>query len=184
MKKISYALLPAGLIAAGIGIALLPQPADAQLTGNIVLKGTVAQNCSVVVSATAGASTLDLSTGTRRVQVGSAVQNCNKKAGYTLDVSSTNCATGTAGAKLIGATGAEQMRYSGEFNNPATGGSTATVTGLLATSCSTTAQIRGRDVTNAKIAGETSTIFVNYTGDSTLGADTYTDTFTITMTVK
>ncbi len=182
MKKYALALVPAGLLI--LGAVMVPKMADAQLTGNIVLKGTVAQNCSVVVSATAGASTLDLSTGTRRVQVGTAVQNCNKKAGYTLDVSSANCATGTVGAKLIGASGAEQMRYSGEFNNPTTGGSTATVTGLLGTSCSTTAQIRGRDVTNAKITNETTNIFVNYTGDSALGADTYTDTFTITMTVK
>ncbi len=62
-----------------------------------------------------------------------------------------------------------------------TGGSSAIVTGLLATAC--TGQ-NARVVSNAKINGENSTLFVNYTGDGGLSADTYQDTLTLTMNVN
>lgn len=172
-------------LAVVIGAGVLAAPSvRAQQTGTITLTGTIAQQCSVVVTATTGALNLDLSSGSRRVEVGSGMQNCNKKAGYSIRVASANCATGTAGAKLAGAAGGESLRYSVEFNNPTTGGSQPTVTGLLASACTGTSVITGRDVTNSKVSGELSRVFVNYTGDSALAADTYTDTLTITMVVK
>lgn len=173
------------MLALTVGAAIcIAAPASAQQTGTITLTGTVAQQCTVVVTSTAGALNLDLSTGTKRIEVGTGVQNCNKKAGYSIRVASANCATGTVGAKLAGATGGESLRYSVEFGNPTTGGSQATVTGLLAAACTGTSVITGRDVTNSKVSAETSHVFVNYTGDSALAADTYTDTLTITMVVK
>ena len=78
----------------------------------------------------------------------------------------------------------ESLRYSVEFNNPTTGGSQAVVTGLLATACSGASAVVGRDVTNSRIFNELSRIYINYSGDSGLAADSYTDTLTITMVVK
>lgn len=182
MSKKIYGRL-AALIAIGAGI-VVTSSANAQQTGTITLTGTIAQQCSVVVAATASALNLDLSAGSKRVEVGTGQQSCNKKAGYSIRVSSANCASGAAGAKLVGSAAGETLRYSVEFGNPTTGGSQATVTNLLSSACTGTSVITGRDVTNAKVSNEISHVFVNYTGDSALAADTYSDTLTITMVVK
>jgi hypothetical protein len=172
----------AALIAGGA--LLSTHISRAQTSGTITLVGSVATSCSISVTPSAGASTLDLSDGAKRINVGSVLQNCNKMAGYSLHVLSQNCATGTAGAKLIGSAGGEALPFSVEFNNPTTGGSQAVVTGLLATACSGAAAITGRDVTHAKITNENSAIFVNYTGNSGIAADSYSDTLTITLVAK
>ncbi len=166
------------------GTALLATPAGAQQSGTITLIGTVSQNCTISVTPTTAATNLDLSGGTSHIQIGAALQNCNKKAGYTLNVQSQNCATGTPGAKLIGTVGGEFLPYSIEFDNPTTGGSQAVVTGLLSTACTGAAAVIGRDVTGAKISNETSTVYVNYSGNASLAADSYTDTLTITVVSK
>lgn len=173
-----------GFAILALGAAFAPSFASAQQTGSINLAGSMGQNCTITVTATSEASTLDLAT-TARVRVGDILQNCNKKSGYRITVGSDNCATGTAGAKLIGAgTTPENLRYSGEFNNPTTGGSQATITGLLSTACTGDTFILGRSVTNAKITAETSNVYVNYTGDPALAADTYSDVLRITMVVN
>lgn len=173
------------LLAVSAGALLIAaQPASAQDAGSISLIGTVARNCTIIVTSTTSALNLDLSNGTRRVQVGSILQNCNRRAGYQLHVLSDNCGLDTAGAKLVGTVEGETLRYSVEFNNPTTGGSQATVTGLLANACSGASAVIGRDVTNSRIFGETSRVYVNYTGNSGLAADSYTDTLTVTMVVK
>lgn len=175
------------LIAAASGVLGLTALAAilwsaAEAASQVVLTGTVTQNCAINVTADPAAATLDLVTsGARRVQVGTVSQNCNKKAGYNLVVTSTNCATTPTGAKLIGSSVGEKLNYSVESNNPTTGGSTAVVTGLLASSC--TGQ-NARQVSNAKISAENSTLFVNFTGNSSLSADTYQDTVTLTMNVN
>ncbi|MHB1204666.1 MAG: hypothetical protein ACYCZX_03785 [Rhodospirillaceae bacterium] len=170
----------AGVIGAAAAIAFAWTAA--QGASQIILNGSVSQNCAINVTPDAGASTLDLTTsGARRVQVGAVSQTCNKKAGYSLAVTSANCAAAPAGAKLTGSTAGATLAYSVESNNPTTGGSSAIVTGLLATAC--TGQ-NARVVSNAKINGENSTLFVNYTGDGGLSADTYQDTLTLTMNVN
>lgn len=168
---------------AAVGMLFYPDGCEiCQAANDILLQGTVAQNCTVDVTTLAAAGNLPLTTaGAQRVQVGSVLQNCNKKVGYTLVVSSATCATAPTGAKISDPVSGETLAYSGEFANPTTGGSTASVTGLLASSCDT--QI-GRDVTNAKITAETSTVFVNFTGNAALAAGTYQDTLTVTMNVK
>ena len=151
--------------------------------GTLTLNGTVAQSCTLSVTPDINASALNLTaTGAQHVQVGVVNQDCNKKAGYTIVVTSSHCTTPTpAGAKLQGTAAAETLSYSVESHNPTSGGSTATVTGLLATSC-TNQNIR--TVTNAKVSGDDSFLFVNYTGGSALAADTYQDTLTVTMNVN
>ena len=172
----------AGVIAVAAGLSLFSDCEVCEAANQILLQGTVAQNCTLDVTSTAAAGNLPLTTtGSQRVQVGTAAQTCNKKSGYTLTVTSANCATGTAGAKVIDPVPAELLAYSVEFNNPTDGGSQATVTGLLQSAC--TSQV-GRDVTNWKTSGENSLIYVNFTGDGNLAAGTYQDTITITMNVK
>ncbi|MEQ8817556.1 MAG: hypothetical protein RLO51_22520 [Thalassobaculum sp.] len=171
------------VIGTGVGLVLRPDGCDiCQAANDILLQGSVAQNCTVDVTTEAAAGSLPLTTaGAQRVQVGTVLQNCNKKVGYTLAVTSANCAAAPTGAKVVDSVSTEYLAYSGEFANPTTGGSTASVTGLLASAC---AGQTGRDVTNAKIISETSTVFVNFTGNTGLAAGTYQDTLTITMNVK
>lgn len=173
----------AALILVGLGGMWLAEECDVcEAATTILLQSTVATNCTVSVTTDPGALNLPLTTaGVQRVQVGAAEQSCNKKVGYTLDVTSANCSTGTAGAKVLDAVSAESLAYSVEFTNPTTGGSTASVTGLLASAC--TGQT-GRNVTDWKANVESSTVFVNFTGIATLAAGTYQDTLTLTMNVK
>lgn len=155
-------------------------PADA--ASQITLTGTVAPNCTISVTPNPSAANLNLTDGAQHVTVGTVVQSCNKKSGYTIAVTSANCASPSPnGAKLVGSSGGEKLTYSVESHNPSTGGSTPTVTGLLASSCSGQ---NARVVSNTKISAETSTMFVNYTGNASLGADTYQDTLTFTMNVN
>jgi hypothetical protein len=157
---------------------ILPAGAASQIT----LTGTVAHNCTINVTPSAGASGLNLTDGAQHVAVGSIAQSCNKKAGYTIVVTSANCTTpAPTGAKLVGTSGGEKLGYSVESQNPTTGGRVSTVTGLLASNC--TGQ-NARAVTNAKVTGEVSNIFVNFSGNAALSADTYQDTITFTMNVN
>lgn len=179
------------LIIAGIaGVALAAGAAgfwafggcDICLAQTIPLAGNVNANCSITVNTLPAAGTLDLTTlAAEHIEVGTVVQNCNKKSGYTITVTSANCASPTpTGAKLYDSVSTELQPYSMEFTNPITGGSSTDVTGLLTSSC---AAATGRGVTGAKISGETSHVFVNYTVASTLAAGTYSDTVTVTMNV-
>jgi len=175
----------AGLLFVGLlfgsGVAASAWTA-AHAASQIILTGTVGQNCTIGVTPDPSASTLDLTTsGARRIQVGVVLQNCNKRAGYSLQVTSANCVATPIGAKLVGTASAEALAYSVEANNPTTGGSAPAVTGLLATTC--TSQ-NARIVSNAKINDENSTLFVNYNGNGGLSADTYQDTLTLTMYVN
>ncbi len=171
------------VVAAGTALWLSPECDICEAANQILLQGTVAQNCTISVTANASASNLPLTaSGNQHVTAGTVLQSCNKKTGYTLVVTSANCASpAPTGAKVYDSVSGDFLAYSAEFTNPTTGGSAADVSGLLASAC--TAQ-NGRDVTNAKVNNETSTVYVNFTGSSTLSAATYTDTLTITMNVK
>ena len=153
------------------------------LSDTVLLQGVVTANCSVAITDDPGALTLPLLvTGTQHIKVGTILQNCNKKTGYTLTVASANCATPVpVGAKVIDPLSTGYLPYSVEFDNPTTGGSLATIAGLLATSCTTAT---GRTVASALIVAENSTLYINYTGSLLLAAGTYTDTLTVTMNLN
>ena len=156
--------------------------APARAASQITLTGTVTPNCTISVLPDLNAASLSLIAGTQHVTIGTVLQSCNKKSGYTIAVTSANCVSPSpTGAKLIGTSGGEKLVYSVESHNLNTGSSAATVIGLLASGCSGQS---ARVVTSAKINAETSTIFVNYTGISSLGADVYQDTLTFTMNVN
>jgi hypothetical protein len=161
----------------GIGVVVL-RPSLADAASQIMLSGVVTQNCTMSVASDPNAASLDLGSGSKHVVVGTILQNCNKTSGYTLNVASANCSASPTGAKVIGGTNHDYLKYSVESVNPTTGGSSADVTNLLNASCSNQT---ARTVTNAKITSETSTIYVNYTGSNSLSADTYTDTLTFTI---
>jgi hypothetical protein len=93
-------------------------------------------------------------------------------------VTSSNCSAAPSGAKLV--SGPNNLGYTVSSSNPVTGGSSNT-SNLLSTVC--TGQI-ARDVTNAVVTAETSTITVVFNGNATLFPGTYTDTLTFTMTTK
>lgn len=148
----------------------------------ILLSGTVVGKCTVAVAGTSQAVELAIDTpGTQRVLVGTALQNCNGRRSYTLAISSMNCMTAPIGGKVLDPVSGAHLRYTGEFANPSTGGSQASVTRLLESSC--TGQI-GRTVTSGNITNETSQIFLNFTGSSDLGAGTYQDTVTISLNMQ
>ena len=175
-----YAVL--GGVCLSVAVAALCVSDGVQAATQITMTGSVAQNCTINVTADPNASALNLTaTGTQRIQVGTVLQNCNKRAGYSIAVTSTNCAAAPTGAKLVGTVSGDTLAYAVESDNPTTGGSSATVTGLLASAC--TGQ-NARAVSNAKISAENSTVFISYTGSTSLSADSYQDTLTFTMNVN
>lgn len=185
-RRFRYVLGAVAVAIAAVASAVVwlsPECEICEAANQILLQGTVPQNCTISVTANSNASNLPLTTtGNQHVLVGTVLQSCNKKNGYTLVVTSANCASpAPTGAKVYDTVSGDYLPYSAEFTNPTTGGSAADVPGLLASSCSGQ---NGRDVTNAKVSSETSSVYVNFAGSSTLSAATYQDTLTITMNVK
>lgn len=165
-------------------------------TGQIPVSATVGQGCGIATTVDVGLPSAlgrALTTpGSHIVTVGSVIQTCNKKAGFTLAVSSLNCPTtalgslaAAAGAKLInGSPGSEEYQmYSVTFTNP----SGANPAGLLATICTPAI---GREVTGAKVAGQSSSIDIAFTtgindvGGDIAGAGTFSDVLVFEMSVK
>lgn len=157
----------------------------AQLTQNLPLTGTIGPVCSInITTLPASGSLPNLALASaQRVEVATLAQTCNNTPGYTLTVSSSHCADTPDGGKLELST-TYYVPYSLEFNNPTTGGSSATVLGLLDGACTGNSYILARDVTTATVSGETSQIFAHYTGSTSLPTGSYSDTVTITMAAK
>lgn len=144
--------------------------------------GAGAANCTFAFNANPLAMLLPVTSATpQRIQVGTVVQDCNGNASYSLVVASGNCLLSQAGAKLMDSSTMGSVRYSVEFDNPATGGSQPVVTGLLATSCS---NADGRDVAKTKISNESSAVFINFTGSTLLWSGTYGDTLSLTLNMN
>ncbi|MCX5786976.1 MAG: hypothetical protein NTX64_00475 [Elusimicrobia bacterium] len=137
--------------------------------------GAGAANCTFAFNANPLAMLLPVTSATpQRIQG-------NGNASYSLVVASGNCLLSQAGAKLMDSSTMGSVRYSVEFDNPATGGSQPVVTGLLATSCS---NADGRDVAKTKISNESSAVFINFTGSTLLWSGTYGDTLSLTLNMN
>lgn len=177
--------VPVGLVVVGVGFfgALrFIGECDVCEAATIMLIGVVPGKCSITVVPGAQASNLPISaSGAQRVVIGTVQQNCTGNRSYTLSVTSTNCPTAPTGGKVVVPVWGDYLRYSVEFVNPTTGGSQADVIGLMASSC--TNQI-ARVVDHAHISGETSTVYTNFTGDTTLTAGTYEDVVLISLTMQ
>jgi hypothetical protein len=174
---------------AGFALAagLIPSLADAAdiRTGNIVVRGVKGEHCTITVTDDNVTLDLEVSTPPGGTKIGSVLQNCNKQAGYTLTLSSVNCETGADGGKMASlvTTPTEYMPYSITFA-PDAGTSHATATNLLGAGCSGNSNVLARDVTNERVDGQRSNVFAVFNAVASLSADSYTDTLTITMTVK
>jgi len=84
MKKLSLSVIGMSVVAA---FAL---PVQAANTGTIELRGSVAQNCGVVVSTLAKASALSITAGESNATVGTVQETCNVANGYTVTLGSAN----------------------------------------------------------------------------------------------
>jgi hypothetical protein len=146
-------------------------PAHASTQGSIVLSGTVQQNCNITVTATPAAGSLTLTgTGTSTVNVGSVVETCNDFKGYKITVASTNNASQSG------------SNFDGILKGATTNTDTVTYTVAYGVSTSLVPTSGTAETVSGKnIAGTTNSVFVAFTGNTSLGADTYTDTLTLTM---
>lgn len=178
-----WAGVVSAVVAAAFIASLIIEECDVcEAATSILLSGTVLGKCTIAVSSTPEAINLNIiSPTTQRIRIGSVQQDCNGRRSYIVTMTSMNCATAPAGGKMLDPVSGDYLSYSGEFANPTTGGSSPSVTGLLATSC--TGQT-GRTVTNADIRGESSTVYVNFTGSPTLGAGVYQDVVTISLNMQ
>lgn len=73
-------------------------------TAKLDLLGVVASNCTIAVSPTAKASSLDLKGGETDTVVGTVTENCSSTRGYSVSITSTNAGqlrTGSATEPLI-----------------------------------------------------------------------------------
>lgn len=175
----------AGLVvfAGVVGAAVLAPDCDVcEAATSILLSGVVLGKCTLAVTPDPNASNLSLTaTGPQHVIVGTALQDCSGSRSYTITVTSTNCAGAPTGGKLVDPISGDWLSYSAELTNPPTGGSQTDVAGLMASSC--TNQV-GRAVTHAHITGETSTLYVNYAGSTSLSAGTYQDTIVLSLNMQ
>ena len=171
-KHLSRLLLAGSTAALGLGIPAVLDTADAAQSGSIVLTGTIAQNCSITVTPASAASTLTLTSTQTNLNVGSVVEQCNDFKGYKISVASTNnptqAGTGNFTGVLKGATSGntDTISYTVAY---ATTGNVVPATSLA------------ESVTTKQLTATTNSVFVSFTGVTTLGADTYSDTLTVTM---
>ena len=146
----------AGLFAL-LSLALSAAPEGCLANGPIYLRGVVEAHCSIVVSALPAESILpSTSAGSRRIQVGTILQNCNQKTGFTLTAASAICATVPAEATAIDTAPQGALPYA---VNPDGGGDEASVTDLLADSCSTAVE---SSVAVERSVDGTSTLYVSF----------------------
>lgn len=149
------------VVSALLALALIP--AFAGTTASLALSGTVAKTASISVSATSEASNLNLTSATATtVTVATVTEICNSNSGYTVSVSSANA------GYLKGAlsANADSVAYSLFCDGTA-----------VALSSSGTVMVAA----SAKTSGNSQTLAVNYTGNATLSADSYSDILTFTI---
>ncbi|MBM3536043.1 MAG: hypothetical protein FJX60_23780 [Alphaproteobacteria bacterium] len=179
LTRLRVAVALAFSMAAAVGLYVLPSCDVCEASTSILLSGVIPGKCTIDVNSSSRAGDLPIaSPGPHRVQIGSVTQNCNGRRSYALSISSANCTQSPTGGKLIEPGSGSYLPYSGEFNNPTTGGSAPVVTGLLESSC--IAQI-GRRVEQGVIANEVSAVYVNFIASETMASGTYQDTVTISI---
>jgi len=149
------------VIAAVLFAAIIPAFADT--TASLTLSGIVAKSASISVVAAPGASNLSLtSTPSSPVTVATVTEICNSTSGYTVTVASAN--SGNLKGAISGNTDA--VAYTLYQNGSAVTLSSSAATMLTASS---------------KTTGTSQTLTINYAGNSSLAADTYSDTLTFTI---
>jgi spore coat protein U-like protein len=150
------------IVLAALVIALAI-PAFSDTSATLYLSGTVAKSASISVTTALGASSLNLlSTPASAITVGTLNEICNSTSGYTVSVQSANA--GSLKGAISGNT--DTVPYSFYQNGTAVTLS-ATATNMITASSKTT--------------GASQTLTINFTGNSALTADVYSDTLTFTI---
>ena len=135
----------------------------AATTGSLLLQGVVAQKISLVVSAQAAASTLDLTTSQADLSVASVNEKSNSKTGYKITITSANL------GNLKRTDGADVFSYSMKYDGSAV--SLSTVAGTTITNSAASAVNSNKAVT------------ISYTGvaEESMVEGTYADTVTFSI---
>lgn len=171
MKKLT------GVIVLMTAVTALAIAQTGATTATLTLQGEVPARISIEVVAADVAADLDLTTDQSDLEVATATETSNVRSGYTVTLASANGGRllgqniNTAGSSNAGAVEnvPYTISYSGSVHDLSNG--TATLT----------------DVSARNIAGgnvRTVPVLLSYTGDANLGADTYQDTLTFTITAK
>ena len=155
--------------ATAAALVIAASAAQAGTTGSVNLSGSIGQSCNLTVVAQSIASTLDLTATTAGTTVANVTENCNDKLGYNVSLATTN---GTTTGLFKGPSGnTDTLAYSVTYNGVAKTFTSGSVNATTATA-------------RTAPGGVVKALAIAFTGTSTLNADTYTDTLTLTMTAN
>lgn len=134
----------------------------AATSGNLILRGTVPLNLSILVTPEAVAQTLDLTTTQSDLKVASINEKSNSKTGYKITVSSLNA------GKLKRTDGSETLTYTLKYGGSAV--ALASATDVVVSS-------------SAGLANTNKDVTISYTGAATdtMVQGTYEDTVSFTI---
>ncbi|MEN9586490.1 MAG: hypothetical protein RIT15_65 [Pseudomonadota bacterium] len=135
---------------------------DGQNATSMELRGSVAVNCTIGITATAKATSLDILNGEKNTLVGTTTESCNSGNGYTIEVSSTN-----QGSLVNKANGAVPTAYQAIYDDGA-------------------GQIGSKIVANRDKAqfGRQGKLLVSFSGNSQAIAGTYSDIVNLVIAAK
>lgn len=155
MKFIKSSIVLAVLAAGGVAHA-------SSASGQIQLSGSVANICTLAVTATAKATNLDILGGETNAVVGTISEDCNSGNGYTVSLTSTN-----SGKLTSSANGSTPTTYTAAYDNG---------TGSIATKITADR--------NSHQFGRQGQVQVSFAGNSQAVAGSYTDTLNIVIAAK
>jgi hypothetical protein len=135
---------------------------DGQNVAGMELRGSVAINCTISITPTAKATSLDIVGGEKSTLVGTATESCNSGNGYTVEVSSSN-----QGSLVNKANGAVPTAYQAVYDDG-------------------TGQIDSKIVANRGKAqfGRQGKLLVTFAGNAQAIAGTYSDTVNLVIAAK
>lgn len=163
-------------LAAVATVGLVLSGASAFAADTVILEGTVAPVNTVEVVGVAGVyNLLDLTTTQTALKVADVLETSNDTIGYTVTLRSANAAV-TTQAVLKGAVvgNTQGMDYAITYG-PGAGTAVTLIAGIATVTDSAVA---------TEEAGTANNLYIAYTGNTFLQADTYTDTITLTIAAK
>ena len=128
-------------------------------TAKLDLVGKVALDCTISVSPTAKAASLDLKAGESKTSVGVVTETCNSGTGYTVSMTSQN------GGKLV--SGDINALYTASYDD---------ATGSIASSLTATR--------NSAFFGRTGNLLINIPANAQAIAGNYSDNITLVIAAK
>jgi hypothetical protein len=144
------------------GLHLGQYKQDGQDATSLELMGSVAVNCTISITPTAKATSLDIVGGEKNTLVGTTTESCNSGNGYTIEVTSNN-----QGSLVNKANGAVPTAYQAIYDDGA-------------------GQIGSKIVANRDKAqfGRQGKLLVSFSGNSQAIAGTYTDIVNLVIAAK